>query len=530
MNKKKQLRLKKIKLHPISTYIVLVLATIILSKILSLLNFRTTYSTVSAIDLSIIQNTVTVENLLSFEGLKEIISNATKNFISFAPLSTFLLMVIGISILEVSGCFNYFNKKIFSKIDNKIITFIIILLATISTIINDTGYTILIPLSAIIYKEKGRNPLSGIIAAFCGVAFGSGTTVFVGSTEVSLIPYTTGAARLVNPTYHVSLLSNLYIMIISSIVLAIVGTIIVEKIIVPKFGKMKASKELVVEDAIEVIDVSNEEDRLNEEYLEKRGVKYFLIASITMVIACIYCLIPKLPLSGLLLDMSETTYLKQLFGDNSYFQNGFTYMIFLLFVVSGIAYGIGSKKFKSDKDIFKLCHDNLKDLGGVIMLIFLASQFIAIFKKTNIGLVVTGIAANIIDSLNFSGIPLLIIAVVLIAISNLFFTSSSGKWEILAPVIIPPLMQSNISPQFLQFVFRMGDSITTGITPLSAFFVIFLAYMNIYNTDKEKSIGIFEAIKLITPYFVIISLTWLLLLIGWYIIGLPIGPNVSPLV
>ena len=533
MNKKKKLKLKKLKLHPISTYLILILLTIILSGVLSLLNFQTTYSTVSGIDLSIVQNTVRVENLVSFDGLKYIISNATKSFISFAPLSMFLLMAIAMSLMDSSGCLDFWNKKIFSKINNKIITFFIIFIATISTIINDIGYVVLIPLAASIYEKKGRNPMSGIMAAFCGVAFGAGTSIFIGSSEVALIPYTTSAARIIDETYHISLLSNLFIMIVSVLVLSIVGTVIVEKIIVPYFGRIKEKKVLEFEssDELEVIDVEvdTEEERLQEEYLENRGFKYSLIAGIVMTVVFIYSVIPNLPLSGLLLDMTEKTYLKQIFGDNSYFQDGFTFMMSLLFIIIGLFYGIGSKKYKNDKDVFKLSHDSLKDFGGVIILIFLASQFIAIFKKTNIGIILTGIVANVIDSLTFSGVPLLIISILLIAFANLFLTTAAGKWEILAPVIVPPLMQSNISPQFLQFVLRAGDSMTKGITPLSAFFVIFLAYMNIYNKD-DTPIGIFKAIKLIMPYFIIIGVTWLLILIGWYIIGLPIGPGVYPTV
>ena len=532
MNKKKKLRLKKAKLHPISIYLILIIVTIVLSGILSLFEFQTTYSTISSVDLSIVQNTVTVENMFSFEGLKYIISNATKNFISFAPLSSFLMISIGIAFLESSGCMDYLNKKVFSKIDNKLITFIIIFIATISTIINDIGYIILIPIAASIYEKKGRNPLSGIIAAFCGVVFGAGTTIFVGSSEVALIPYTTAAARIIDNTYHISLLSNLYIMIVSTIVLSIVGTVITEKIIVPNFGKIKEkdNKQLIDNNDVEIIDLTSEEEKLNQEYLEKRGKKYGLIAAIVMIIIFIYSVIPNLPLSGLLLDMNEKTYLKQIFGDNSYFQDGFTYMMALLFVITGLFYGIGAKKYKTDRDIFILCHDNLRDLGGVIILIFLASQFISIFKRTNIGTILTGIVANVIDSLTFSGIPLLFVAILLIAFASLFVTTAGGKWEILAPVIVPPLMQSNISPQFLQFVLRASDSMTKGITPLSAFFVIFLAYMNIYNRDSDNPIGVFKAIKLIMPYFIIISVTWLLILVGWYIIGLPIGPGVYPIV
>ena len=46
--------------------------------------------------------------------------------------------------------------------------------------------------------------------------------------------------------------------------------------------------------------------------------------------------------------------------------------------------------------------------------------------------------------------------------------------------------------------------------------------------DEEKPITISGAIKIMFPYFVIISLTWLLIIIGWYIIGLPIGPGGYP--
>ena len=137
MGKKKKFRLKKIKFHPITSYLLLIVVTIILSAILSSLKFQTTYSTISATDLSTIQNTVKVENLFNYDGIKYMISNASKNFISFAPLSMFLLIAIGIAISSASGFLDLLFKKIFAKIDNKTITFFIIFIATISTIIND---------------------------------------------------------------------------------------------------------------------------------------------------------------------------------------------------------------------------------------------------------------------------------------------------------------------------------------------------------------------------------------------------------
>ncbi len=531
MNKKKKLRLKRPHLHPVTVYIILTILTVIVSGILSGIKFQTTYSTINATDLSLVQNTVSVENLLNYNGLKYIISNAATNFISFAPLSMLIMTSIGISVAIASGLMDFLSKHLFSKINNKVLTFLIIFIGIISTIINDIGYVILIPIAALIYETKGRNPLAGVIAAFCGVAFGTGTTIFTGSAEVSLIPYTTTAARLVDANFHVSLLSNLFIMIASTIILSIVGTVIIEKIVVPRFGRVKEKKEDATEE-IEVIENLDEEsieqERLNTEYKEKRGFKYALIAFIIMMFLFIYSVIPNLPLSGMLLDMNETTYLNQIFGTNSYFQDGFTYMMALLFIVSGLAYGFGSKTFKHDRDVFEGCHENLKHLGGILILIFFASQFIFTFRRTNIGTILTGIVANVIDSISFGGIPLLVIAILLMALANLFLTTPQAKWVILAPVIVPPLMQFNIAPQFLQFALRAADSMTNGITPLSTFFVIFIAYMNIYNKDKDKPIGIFGAIKMIMPYCLIISVTWLLILIGWYIIGLPIGPGVYP--
>lgn len=121
----------------------------------------------------------------------------------------------------------------------KKITFIIIFLATISSLINDVGYVILIPIAALVFLKNNRNPIAGIIAAFCGVAFGYGVTVFVGSMEVNLVSTTEIAARLIDKSYHVALTSNLIIIIVTSIILSIVGTIIIEKIIIPKLGRYK---------------------------------------------------------------------------------------------------------------------------------------------------------------------------------------------------------------------------------------------------------------------------------------------------
>ena len=205
-------------------------------------------------------------------------------------------------------------------------------------------------------------------------------------------------------------------------------------------------------------------------------------------------------------------------------------MISLIFLVAGIVYGYSSKKFKNNTDLIKKCSEPLAKVGTMLLLIFVASQFIGIFKKSNIGTVITGVCANFLSSFSFTGIVYLIIAILIMMICDFFLTGVQPKWIIFSPVIVPVLMKSNITPQFTQFVMRAVDSMTNGITPLYAYFVIFIGYLNIYNLNDDKPVTISDAIKIMFPYFVIISITWLLIIIGWYIIGLPIGPEVMPTV
>lgn len=525
----KKLKFKKYHFHPITLFILLTVLTVILSGIFSLFEMQATYSRFNPTTNRLESTLVVVENLCNSSGIQYIISNAGKNFMSFTTLSTLLIALIGVSVAKSTGLLDAFIKRKLTKLDNKKITFILIFLATISSLINEIGYVILIPLAAIIYKANGRNPLAGITAAFCGVAFGYGATIFVGSTEINLISTTEQAARLIDGSYHISLTSNLFAIIVSTIVLSIVGTLIIEKIIIPKLGKYK--EEIELDETLELKRddvIVEEQQRIEIETKEKKGLKYALIAVIIVLVLYVYSLIPNLPLSGKLLDMNAKTYVAQLFGENSYFQDSFNYMVAILLIITGIAYGIGAKIIENDKDLITKANEHMLQVGNLIGLLFFASQFIAVLRKSNIPTIITAWGANIINNLEFTGIPLIILVLLVISITGLLNTTPSAKWTILAPVVVPKLMQSNVSAQFAQFLLRAGDSMTKGITPALAYFVIYIGYLNIYNQSKKKSITISESIKLIIPYMLYISLTWLAIVLLWYIIGLPIGPGVYP--
>ena len=176
---KKNLKLRKFNNHPILTFIILTVVTIIFSGILSALQLQATYSSIDLNTLELKNNVITIESLLNYSGIKYLISNAARNFAGFAPLSNLIISLIGLSVAYSTGFIDAFIKRVTLNIDNKKLTFLIILVATISSLINDIGYVILIPLSALIFSANNRNPLLGIITSFCGVAFGYGATIFV---------------------------------------------------------------------------------------------------------------------------------------------------------------------------------------------------------------------------------------------------------------------------------------------------------------------------------------------------------------
>lgn len=529
MPEKGKLRLKKFYFHPITVFVILTFLTILLSAILSLFETQATYNIVNTNTKDLEPVLVAVENMLSFDGLKFIISDAARNFLSFAPLGTLLISLIGLTIAEASGFIETLTRRHISKMPKYLITFLVIFVSTISSLINEVGYAILIPLVALIYFMNNRNPILGIVTAFCGVSFGYGVSLFVGSMEISLINYTRSAALLIDETAHVALSSNLIFIVAASIILSLVGTIIIEKIIAPNIGKYKKEEEFSQTEKYHAFDLEEEEQRqIEQDKYEKKGLRYALFVAIIMAFFFIYSLIPNLPFSGMLLDMKENAYVNQLFGDNAYFQDGFTFIISLFFMLSGIAYGIGSKTIKNDKILIENASKSFGNIGSIVILMFAAAEFIAVFRKTNIGIVITSWLANLLEHLQFSGIPLIVVTLILIALANLFLTSPAQKWLIFSPVVVPMFMQSNISPQFAQIIMRVGDSMTKGYTPLLASFVIYIGYLNVYNLQKNKPYTIKGALSLVTPYCLLISLAWIIIVIIWYMVGIPIGPNAIP--
>jgi len=502
----------KMTLHPIMTLILLIGITILISGFLSLLGLQAVQYKINPNSLEYSTELLKVDNLFSFSGIKYIFSSTVANFVAFTPLSSLIIILIGIGVMEKSGFLKTALAMLTKKMKKNTVTFLIVFISVISSFMGDLSYVIMIPISALIFQYGKRNPLIGIIASFAGLTCGSGLSFFITSIDSTLISSTIYGAKVLDPSFRFATTSFVFIMLVTIILISIAITMITERYLINKLEKYE-----IPETDIEELKTTRK---------EVRGLAFSAIAGLVYVIFFLYQIIPGLPFSGNLLDNSQTFYIDKLFSYNSFFSNGFVFVVTMFFVILGLFYGIGAKTINNNKDFVDTLGHSLDGTGKTLVLIFFASTFISLFRYTNIGNILVAQLANLVTKLNFTGIPLIILLFIISAISTIFVPSSINKWTILSPTIIPTFMNAGITPEFTQVIFRFGECATMGLTPLMAYFVIYLAMLDKFNTS-EKPIGLLKSLKYQFPYCLICGGLLLIILIVWYIIGLPIGINGS---
>lgn len=501
---------KKFNLHPVMLFLILSGITIILSGILNLLDINEQVYHVNSSTLEYSVELVSVLNMFSLSGFKYIFSETVSNFVNFTPFSTFIIVLIGFGIMECSGFLKSFITLITKKMKKNVVTFIIVFMSIIGSFMGDISFIIMMPLSALIFKYGRRNPVIGIVASFAGLCCGQGLSLWYTSVDSTLLSSSLAAARVIDVNYRMASISGLFLMIISSIVLSFVIMSVTERTIALKVGKYE----------------SNEDEEITLGKKEHRGLMFALVASLAYFLFFVYNIIPGLPFSGKLLDNSQLLYVDKLFNYNSFFSNGFVFIVTFFFVIVGLFYGIGAKTITTNKEFVDSLSYSLDGIGGSIILIFMASLFISIFKYSNIGSVVVALLASLIRNVHFQGIPLILLLFGVSILATLVLPGSISKWAILSPIVVPVFMNAGITPEFSQIVFRLGEGVTYGLTPLMSYYVIYLAIMMKYSKSEENPM--YESFKYQLPYSMSTAVCFIVIILLWYVIGLPLGINGVP--
>jgi len=437
-------------------------------------------------------------NLLSRDGVHMILTRMVSNFTNFAPLGIVIVAMLGIGLAENSGLIAALIRSLVIYSPERYLTFIIVLAGILSNLASSVGYVLLVPLAGIIFVAVGRHPIAGMAAAFAGVSGGYSANLVLGTIDPLLAGLSQEAARLVDSTYHVNPTANYYFMVASTFVIAILGTWITEKIVIPRLGTYS-------NDNIEKEEIS----RLTP--IEKKGIKRSSLFFLGFLVLLLIGLIPE---NGILRG-TDGSFLK------SPVLKGVVAILFIVAGLMGIVYGVVTGKYKNDSDVMKGMSESMKTLASYIVLVFFAAQFVEYFNWSNLGIILAINGAGFIQSLNLGLIPLVIMFVIFAGMINLVMGSASAKWALLAPIFIPMFMFLGYTPELTQVAYRIGDSVTNIISPMMSFFALIIAYFQKY--DEKTGIGTIVATML--PYSIIFFIGWIILLIAWLLIGIPLGPG-----
>lgn len=485
--------------HPATLFASFALLIIFLSWFFSLFNLEAIHPGTG--------ETITPYNLISIDGLHRILTGMVGNFTGFAPLGTVLVSLLGIGIAEGSGLIGTVLRQIVLKAPDRLLTFVIVFAGVLSNTASEVGYVLLVPLGAIIFLAAGRNPLAGLAAAFAGVSGGYSANLLLGTVDPLLAGLSTEAAHIIDGGYDVSPAANYYFMFGSTFIVALLGTWVTEKIVIPRLGEYTGD-----EKPEELTAITKD---------EKKGLIYAGIAATLFTLILVWAIMPVGSLGGtggFLRNPENGDWLR------SPFMGSIVAFIFLGAGVAGVAYGIGARTYKSDEDVVNGMAKSMETLGAYIVLVFFAAQFVAYFNWTNLGLILAINGADLLRSSGLGAIPLMIGLITISAIINLAMGSASAKWAIMAPVFIPMFMLLGYSPEFTQLAYRIGDSVTNIISPMMSYFALIVAFIQRY--DKKAGIG--TVVSTMLPYSVVFFIGWVILMVIWILLGLPIGPG-SPM-
>lgn len=441
-----------------------------------------------------------VASQLSAPALTTFVAEMVQTFVGFHPLGVVLVALLGVGVADHSGFIRAVLKRLLRATPRALLTPMLIAVAILSHVAADAGYVLVIPLGGVIFHAAGRHPLAGIAAAFAGVSGGFSATPLPTSLDPLLQGLTQEAAQILDPSRELNPLCNWLFTGVSTGLIVLVGWWLTDRVIEPRLSSMPVDGELAEAPRFE-----------GDTPEERRGLYAGLAAMALGVLALVLLALPQgSPLrspAGNLTDFSAPL------------MKAIVPLIFLLFLIPGVVHGFASGTYKSSKDIAVGMSQAMSSMGHYIVMAFFASLFIYAFNKSQLGALVAVKGAVLLKWLALPGPVTIIGIIVLCSLINSLIGSASAKWALLAPILVPMLMQLGIAPELTQAAYRIGDSSTNIVTPLMPYFPLVVAFGQRY----VKGVGIGSFISLMLPYSLTFLGTWTLLLLAFWGLGIPLG-------
>lgn len=483
--------------HPAVIFVILIGIVIVLSHLFYVLGASVTYQSVNPDTDEVEQVTTSAKSLLTGDGVRFMFERVVQNFMDFNAVGVIIVAMLGVGVADAAGLVGALIRKLVLVAPRKLLTYILVFVGILSSVAADAGYLVLIPLAATAFLSIGRHPLAGLAASFAGVAAVFSVNILIKPLDGILVGITNDAIHLVNPSLSIDLAANMWFSIASVFLLTVVVSLVTDKIVTPRLGPYTGEKP------------ADEGKALSAD--ESRGLKYALWALVGVLAVFALLTLP----SGAPLRNPETG---ALIG-SSPFMNGLIVFITIVFLAAGVAYGIGARTIKGIGDVISAMEKAIAGLAGLIFLLFIISQFLALFNYTNMATLAAVKAGDVLEKAGLGALPLLLGFVAVVAILDLIMTGAIPKWAIFAPIFVPLLMRLNVQPEAVLAAYRVGDSPVNAISPLNAYFALIVSFARKY----QPSAGVGTVVALMLPYVVIVFVAWTILLGLWQLTGLPWG-------
>lgn len=498
--------------HPVVIFLALIALVMVLSAVFQATGSSVTFEQAQLGSDEVETVTVSAQSLLDADGIRFVFTSPVANFNGFGVVGVIVVAMIGVGLAEEVGLIGAFIKRLVKVTPPRFVTFSIVLLGVVSSIATDAGYLVLIPLAAAVFASLGRHPLAGLAAAFAGVGGGFGVNLLITPVDGMLTEITNEA--IADPAQHVSITGNLFFGIVSTFLVAVVATVLTEKVVEPRLGTYRREEEAPATDDPEVgpAPAAASGDLTPQERNGLRWAFWGFLGVLLLVLAL--SLPPGAPLRN-----PETGSLVE----DSPLLNSIIFLILLFFFVMGLCYGKGAGTVTSSMDVINPMTKTIANLSGLIFLLLVISQFIAYFNYSNLGTIAAVGMADALEAANLSTVWLILGLIAMTAVIDIFIGGVVPKWAIFAPVFVPLFIQLGVSPDLAMAAYRVGDSPINVATPLMPYFALIVIFAERYR----RKVGVGSIISLMLPYTVVLLVVWSALLVVWYLLGIPLGPGAS---
>ena len=445
-----------------------------------------------------------IHNLATPSQLAQFLSGMVATFVGFHPLGVVLIAMLGIGVADHTGFIRTGLKALMNVTSRAVVTPMLLLIAIISHTAVDAGYVLVIPLGAVIFQAAGRHPLAGIAAAFAGVSGGFSANFVPSALDPMLQGITQAGAQIIDPGIELNPLNNWFFTSASTLLIVGLGWYLTDRVIEPRLSGTALDGDLA--EAPELTPLTAD---------ERRGL---IAALATMGLALLALFVSMLP-EGSAWRAADG----QLTVGSAPLMRSIVPLIFLVFLIPGVVFGYAAKTVTGHRDLVAGMTQAMSGLAYYLVMAFFASLFIAEFGRSNLGALMALEGAALLKAAALPAFITVVGVILITGVVNLFVGSASAKWALLAPILVPMLMQLGLSPDLTQAAYRVGDSSTNIITPLMPYFPLVVVFCQRY----VKGAGIGTVLSMMLPYAIVFLVAWTGFLLAYWALGLPLGLQAS---